>query len=287
MFGYVRPLRSELKVKDDEGYKAAYCGLCHALSRRCGWKARYVLNYDFTFLALLLDNGAGQSCMRRCPAHPIKKRPCCEASVAMELAAEESVILAYYKLQDSVRDEGFWRGLPARLGRLFLRGAYRKAARAQGAFDQTVSLCLDELAALEAAKTPSLDKTADTFARLLAGAAPERGEMGRDRPMRELLYHLGRWIYLLDAYDDLAEDRRAGRYNPIDARFDGNVDKEYLKTTLRHSLNRAQAAFQLLAATRWSELLENILYLGLPAVQEQVFAGTWGKTSKKTRSMSR
>lgn len=282
MFGYVRPLRSELKVKDDEGYKAAYCGLCHALSRQCGWAARYVLNYDFTFLALLLDEEPGESCKRRCPAHPFKKRPCYHTA-AMTLAAEESVILAYYKLLDTIHDEKGWKSVPARLGRLFLRRAYRKAASRRQDFDQNAAGCLKELAELEGGASTSLDRTADTFARLLAGAAPEKGEPSRDRPLRELLYHLGRWIYLLDAYDDLAEDRAARRYNPIHARFGDQVDEEYLKTTLRHSLSLAQSAFQLLEATRWRELLENILYLGLPAVQERVFAGTW---RKKTRSMS-
>ena len=283
MFGYVRPLRGELKVKDEEWYRAAYCGLCHTLSRRCGWAARYVLNYDFTFLALLLEESPGQTCQRRCPAHPLRKRACGCTSPAMELAAEESVILTYYKLTDSIRDEKGWKAIVARLGRLFLRRAYRRAAKSQPPFEENVAACLGELEELEAAQSPSLDRTADTFARLLAGASPQTGDARRDRPLRELLYHLGRWIYLLDAFDDRAEDEKAGRYNPVSARFSGKVDEDYLRTTLNHSLSLAQSAFQLLETVQRRELLENILYLGLPAVQGQVFAGTWGK---KTRSMS-
>lgn len=285
MFGYVRPLRSELKVRDDEDYKAAYCGLCHTLRRRCGWVARYVLNYDFTFLALLLDNGTGERCTGRCPAHPFKKRQCYRAEASMALAADESVILAHYKLCDSIRDDGFWRAVPARLGRLLLRRGYLRAVKRQPEFDETVSSCLNELAELEQVRAASLDRPADTFARLLAAAAGKTEEPNRDRPLYELLYHLGRWIYLLDAYDDLHEDVRKGRYNPIAERFGGVPDIAYLQTTLRNSLSLAQSAFQLLETTRWRELLENILYLGLPAVQAQVFAGTWTK-KRQTRSMS-
>ena len=59
MFGYVRPLRDELKCRDFDLYRAVYCGLCAAMRRRYGWLAPMFLNYDFTFLALLLSLAAG------------------------------------------------------------------------------------------------------------------------------------------------------------------------------------------------------------------------------------
>lgn len=281
MFGYVRPLRRELRVREWEDYQAAYCGLCHSLKATCGWRARYVLNYDFTFLALLLDDG-GQLCRekRRCGAHPFKKRSCVRCG-AMEPAAEKSVILACYKLRDAVADETFWKRQGARLALWLLRGPYRRAARRQPEFDRHVAQCLGALGELEEARCPSLDRPADTFARLLRGAAPQAGDETVDRPMDQLLYHLGRWIYLLDAWDDLAADRAAGRYNPVEARFEGAVDEDYVQTTLRHSLSLCQSAFQLLPATRWHGILENILYLGLPTAQKQVFAGTWMKKVKE------
>lgn len=286
MFGYVVPLRRELKVREWEDYQAAYCGLCHTLRATCGRRARYVLNYDFTFLALLLDDGSGTSCSKGCPAHPIKKRRCYRSDAAFSLAAKESVILARYKLLDSVRDEKGWKALAARLGVFSLRRAYRRASRGQETFAEHVAQCLTDLSELETQGSASLDRTADTFARLLEGAAPVTGRPERDRPMGQLLYHLGRWIYILDAYDDLQEDLAAKRYNPVAARFGGTPDEEYLKTTLRHSLSLCQSAFQLLEETRWHEILQNILYLGLPAVQEEVFAGTWRRTTKMSRSLS-
>lgn len=281
MFGYVRPLRGELKVRDWESYQAAYCGLCHTLSRRCGFAARFTLNYDFVFLALLLDPGDGSKvCPRRCAAHPFRRRPCLEGGPSLGLAAEESVILAHYKLLDTLADDGLWQRLGARLALLLLRRSYRKAAAAQPQFDRHVACCLRELQTLEADKSSDLDRTADTFARLLQGAAPRTEDGGRDRPMEQLLYHLGRWIYLADGVNDLAEDRALGRYNPVSARFGGTPDLEYLSTTMTHSLTLAQSAFQLLSRTRWSDILENILYLGLPRVQTQALAGCWGQNHK-------
>lgn len=286
MFGYVRPVREELKVKDWEAYQAQYCGLCHCLKEQGGLVARFILNYDFTFLSMLLDDGAaGTVCRRRCAAHPFRKRPCVPATPAMELCAWESLILAHYKLGDSVADEGFWTRTGSCLAVRLLKGAYQKANAHCRDFDHQVAMCLWELDELERAGSPQLDRVADTFARLLSGAAPETGDPGLDRPRRQLLYHLGRWIYLMDALDDLDDDARAGRYNPVAARFGGQVDRTYLDTTMRHSVTLAQAAFQLLPRGRWAEVLENILYLGLPAAQRGVLEGTWNKKEKMSGSI--
>lgn len=285
MFGYVRPLWEELKVRDWEAYQAAYCGLCHALKEQCGTAARFVLNYDFVFLALLLDDGTGPiiPCKRRCGAHPFRPRHAVSENERAALCALESVILTSYKLADDAADEGFGKAVKSRLARCWLRRGYRKARAALPEFDETVKSCLDALKELEKEKNPSLDRTADAFARLLAAAAPGTGDETVDRPRAQLLYQLGRWIYLADAADDLAEDREKGRYNPIDARFAGRPDLDYVDVTMSHSLALAQSAFQLLPPNRWQAVLENILYLGLPQVQKRAVAGTWhgGRESRQ------
>ena len=127
----------------------------------------------------------------------------CPDSPALELAADESVILAWWQLQDAAKDGDKLGGLPDRLLGGLLTPAYRKAARSRPEFDRTVKTCLEELDILERECCPSMDRAADTFAELLRAAAPSSGEESRDRAMEQLLYHLGRWIYLLDAQDDL------------------------------------------------------------------------------------
>lgn len=276
MFGYVRPARDRLDSGEWERYQEAYCGLCHCLRKSCGPAARFILNYDFVFLFLLLDGEEDGGCgRRRCPRHPWQGKPCLTQSPAMELCAWESVVLAYYKLGDGVADEGLWAGLGNRLARFLLTGAYRKARGHCSDFDYRVAMCLWELDELERENSPQLDRVADTFARLLSAAAPATGVEGLDRPRGQLLYHLGRWVYLADAVDDLVRDRERGRYNPVAARFGDQVDLDYLDTTMGHSLALAQSAFQLLPRTRWSGILENILYLGLPNVQRLVMDGRW------------
>lgn len=284
MFGYVRPLRPELKCKDFDLYRATYCGLCRCLRRRYGLAAPLFLNFDFTFLALLLWQREPQftPCRGRCHANPLVKKPMCPDSPALELAADESIILTWWKLRDSVADDGFWGGLPARGAGLALRRAYRKAARRCPDFDRAVGEELAELTRLEQENCPSIDRTADAFATLLSRAAPQQGNPEQDRPTQQLLYHLGRWIYLVDALDDLEEDRAAGRYNPLLARFGEQEDfKPLLNQTLYRSLEQMGAAFQLLECGCRGALLENILYLGLPLVQKAVFDGSWAQIKKQ------
>ena len=275
MFGYVRPLQPELKCRDFDLYKATYCGLCRSLRRRYGLVAPMLLNFDFTFLALLLwePETCFTPCLGRCHANPLLKKAMCPDSPALEQAADESVVLAWWKLRDSARDDGLWGGLPARAVSWVLKPAYTKAARRRPGFDHTVRCCLEELTALEEERCSSLDRAADTFARLLQGAAPQEGERGR--VLGQLLYHLGRWIYLADARDDLEEDRLAGRYNPVAARYGPDGDDEGLRLTMDHSLELMGAALQLGEFGCRQPLLENIIYLGLPLVQKAVFDGSW------------
>lgn len=281
MFGYVRPLKPELRVRELEEYKGVYCGLCRTMGKRHGFLARFTLNYDFTFLAMVLACGSEPCQFKqcRCPAHPFQKRKMCLNMPALEVAADESMILSWQKLRDDAVDDGFWRGLPARLASLLLKPAYKKAAAARPEFDRTVTQCLNELHAMEKERCASLDRPADAFARILQAAAPKTENASRDRAVEQLLYHVGRWIYLVDAWDDREEDAKTGNYNPVLERFQQRPEEsaQDMRVTLLHSRNLAASAYSLAQSARWDSILSNILYLGLPAVEELVFAGRWRK----------
>lgn len=286
MFGYVRPARGELKVREWEEYNAAYCGLCHALGRRYGFFPRLFLNYDFTFLAMLLAQPAQRPKTegRRCIACPHKKKCVLVSEPGLDIAADESVILTYHQLRDKVDDSGFWKGLAARILAFLLRPAYRKAAAYRPDFDRVVVASLERLHTLEQAACPTLDEPADTFAVLLRAAAPDTGDPHRDRAMGQLLYHVGRWIYLLDAWDDWEEDRVKGSYNPLPLRFPDGVaaHRAEIRATLDRSVDMAISAYNLMDFGCWEPILGNILCIGLPAVEEAVFRGIWNKKNKET-----
>ncbi len=282
MYGYVRPLKSELKVREHEAFRSVYCGLCHSLRERCGVAASFVVNFDFTFMAMLLSE-AEAPCVRyrRCMASPFRRKCCHCKDPALDEAAYYSVILAWYKLRDSVRDDGLWKRLRSRVCMLLLRRGYRKAsARAQG-FEACVRENLDRLSALEKAGSDSLDAAADCFAGILCAAAGCVKDDARKRILSQLLYHTGRIVYILDAIDDLPEDRKTGNYNPLVPRFglkDSALTEEVsqeLDRTLCLSENAQRAAFELLPASPWTSILRNIVYEGLPWVKALVLQGKW------------
>ncbi len=148
MFGYVRPNRDELKVRQLRDYEALYCGLCSSLGRRHGFFARFFLNYDFTFLAMLLDGGRPETERRRCPARLWCRKKTCAIAGGVDAAADAGTILSYWKLRDTVADGPFWKGNAARVLSFLLRPGYRRAAQARPEFDRAVRSCLEELQAL-------------------------------------------------------------------------------------------------------------------------------------------
>lgn len=282
MFGYVRPYKAKLSETEKERYGAIYCGLCHAMGKRYGFPARFTLNYDFAFLAMLFASAQDDPviCQKRCPAHPFRKGKGCICFEGLEIAADESVILTWHKLRDDVTDSGFWSGLSARVALLLFRPAYRKAAALRPEFDRQVQSGLAELHLLEENNSSELDRVADTFASLLKAAVPEGVDQIKGRVLAQILYHVGRWIYLADAWDDLAEDRKQGSYNALSARFGGKPEEhlEELRMTMTHSLKLCVSAFQLENFGPFHGIIENILYFGLPTIQQAVLSGTWRET---------
>jgi hypothetical protein len=285
MFGYVRPVKEELKVREFEQFKACYCALCHTLGSKYGATARFVLNYDFTFLAMLLwkEGEAPVYTKKRCAASPCRKKTCCASADALDTCAAYSVILAWWKIRDTIEDESFFKSLRERFAALFVSGAYKKASREYPDFAEEVRASITELSALEKTKGKSLDGLADCFARITKAASSVIGDEAKRRMLEQLLYHTGRWIYILDACDDLTEDFKAGRYNPVAERFsitDGVLTPEAkgtLETTLTHSMNLTGAAFELMPHSAWTEISRNIIYLGMPEVLRRVLEGTWKK----------
>jgi hypothetical protein len=290
VFGYVRPVLGELTEEDRGRFQAAYCGLCHTLGTRYGMFARFLLNYDFTFLAiLLLEQGEGEREPFHCPCKGPKAQERLQSSAALETAADETVILSYWKLRDEVADSGFFRAMLFRFLCLLLRPAYRRAAKERTGFDKTVQEQLANLQKLERERCPSIDRPADAFARLLSAAAEDFGSEEARRVHRQMLYQLGRWIYLVDALDDLKEDAEKGRYNPLIYRFHaegGTLDEESrrrLLTTLEHSINLIASAFALSDHGAWNGVVEHIIYRALPLTTRAVSEGTWRKAPRFAR----
>ncbi len=274
-----------MKVKDYELYRSVYCGLCHSLKKRCGVAGRFIINYDFTFLALLLSNSGAECgfCYKKCIVSPFKGRKACKMadSLSLNACADMSVILTWWKIRDGIRDEGFFKALALRLASLMLKRGYKKAAKTNPRFADNCRARIAELNALEEAGCGSIDEAADKFALILSDAAAGVQAEDLQRILSQLLYQLGRLIYILDAYTDMEEDRLKGRYNPINIKYGGKPDKGGLETNIRHTLGFISSAYELLDTGVFTPLLENTVYLGLPAVISLVLEGRFSAKINK------
>ncbi|MDR3149473.1 MAG: DUF5685 family protein [Oscillospiraceae bacterium] len=265
MYGYIRPFKPELKVREWETYQAVYCGLCAELKRRYGFAARFAVNYDFTFFIMLLAKGEAEFARIRCPGSGRKKAHCFAGKVT-EIAADLSIIMGWNRLRDSLEDDGFFRKLfVTRPAALLMRRRYRIAAKVHGKFANNALKLLDELRDLEHNRETSASKMANVFANALS-AAGDYGETETEKIiLTKLLNAVGRLIYILDAADDLSGDRKKNRYNPLiyDTEFNVNA-------YLEKAAAEAAADFELLPSGEFSEILGNIFYLGIPrAINKQ------------------
>jgi len=117
MFGYVRPLVSEMKVRENEMFRALYCGLCRAMGKHTGCASTLTLSYDFVFLAVFRSALTGEKLTvekHRCALHPLKKRAMAADSETLRYCARAAALLTFAKLQDDLTDERGLRRLIAR-----------------------------------------------------------------------------------------------------------------------------------------------------------------------------
>ncbi|MBS5164660.1 MAG: hypothetical protein KHY77_02730 [Butyricicoccus pullicaecorum] len=283
MFGFIRPVKSELKVREVERFQIVYCGLCHEIRRRYGRLQTFFLSYDMTFLALVLQAvyaEKAETVQCRCIASPIKKKTVAASSPMLSYTADISVLLTYHKIQDSLHDESGAKRLLARCLERLARRSYQKVCAVQPRLDAIIRQCLDELLVLEQQQSASLDRTADTFARILQAVVPQESTELERRVMEQMFYHTGRWLYLIDACADLEDDFRTGSYNPVRLRFalktpDLAPVRAHMEHTLERSLLDIHNACQLLTFCQDKGLIENIIDLGLPLITRQVLDGTY------------
>lgn len=290
MFGYIKTYQPELKMGEFEHYRGIYCSLCKTLGKRYGVSAQLSLSYDFTFLALLklalADTCAGFQ-KGRCPYNPLKKRICCGEHTALDACADAAVLLVYHKTLDTIADSGFWKRIAARMALPFVSHDRKKSAKRHPALDKAVADCMKQQNELERHRISSVDAAAEPTATLLSLLCADGCEDEKQRRILERFgYCLGRWVYLIDALDDLEDDLQSGNYNPFVLlnRLTAG-DKDALQATrdkalfsLNASLAECVAAYELLPIHRFDGILRNILLQGMPHTQRTVLKTTTAAT---------
>ncbi len=276
MYGYVTPVKSELGQADFCLYRAFYCGICMSTGKLFGQFPRFTTNYDMVFLSVLLHDYAEQQVTfanKRCICNPRKKTIVCQNELFDKIVAV-NILLAYHKATDDVIDGG---GIKKKAARRMLAKHYRKAAALLPEADAVIVEQYEKLRAFEKANEAGIDRVADCFAvmleklgLLLTGATDEN--------LSKLLYNVGKFVYLADAIDDLDEDFKKKRYNPVLAAYGAYSDrksfirehKSELTFLLASTVNRAIECFNRITFAGASDLLKNIVHKGLRGKCEEL-----------------
>jgi len=292
MLGYIKTDSRELRLREYEYYRALYCGLCKRMGKCTGNCSRMTLSYDFVFLAAVRLAITGEKPVMqkgRCLLHPFRKRMMAKGNDALDYAADASAILCYHKLTDDLHDEKGLKKLGAVLSRPFLTKGYRRAKKRHPALDAAVREHLLTLSRYESGEIPveGADPLAAEFGKIME-AVFSQGLEGWDAKIAcNIGRAVGHWIYLADAADDLAQDRKKGRFNPYLDLFEDPPTKaelEHLEIAMTSLLCQAENALQLVDSYPSAELKEiiwNILYLGMPATAKAVIGNADGSDSRK------
>ena len=261
MFGYVVPDQQRLDEAGKKRFRELYCGLCHEMYARHGLRGTATLSNDLTFLAVLYDSLYEPEEKRganRCTAHPFQKQEwcCCDR---FGYVADMNLALAYHKCLDNWMDD---RSLPSKAEAGILKAEYRKVRAAYPDKCRAIEDWLDEIHEIEKSGRMEIDPPANSTGRMLGALFAADGDHWAPTLAR-VGDGLGRFIYMMDAYDDLAEDIKKKRYNPLKAMANDPNFETFISDGLTMAAADAAMAFEELPLLRDADLLRNVLYGGI------------------------
>ena len=268
MFGYVTVNKPELKFKEFDMYQAYYCGLCRVLREKYGFSGQFALSYDCTFLILFLSGLYEPQEMRqntRCPLHPKKGAPVC-INMYTEYAADMTILLSYYKCMDDWKDEHKTTRLA--YAKVISKG-YRTVLEKYPEKCEKVKILFEKMADCEQQKEESLDKVSGLFGEVLAELFAYK-EDEWDNSIRRMAFFLGKFVYLMDAYEDLEKDKKSGNYNPFSFVEQNEEYEEKCRKILSMMMAECSREFEKLPIIQNVEILRNIIYSGVWCRYEQL-----------------
>lgn len=279
MFGYIVPLKPELKIKDYYTFKGYYCGLCYTIKKQFGNIPRLFLSYDMTFLAIFLDGLSSDKIQTKkitCITHPFKEKSIIINNESLKYASDISIALAYYKQLDDVNDDN---SIKSKILKNILSPYKHKLSPKINNSLLIIENNLKRLYNYEKdRKFSSLDEISDPFAIIVGKIIenyPYKLENDNDNLRNKLYnfgYFLGKWIYIIDAFDDLQKDIEDNKFNPINVLYNKNNEKyDTIKDNVKSItdmtlLNCGYSLSELINSLDFNknkDILDNIINLGI------------------------
>lgn len=262
MFGYVKINKMDLTFREYEHYRGYYCGLCKYLKDNHGEISRLSLNYDITFLVILLTSiyrPEHTIIEEGCITNPFKKKKKIINEIT-EYAASMNVLLAYYKLEDNLNDD---RKIKDILAYHIYKGKLELAYEKYPKKAEFIKEQLDKLNNLEKERNTNIDMVSNTFGNIMGEVFAYKNDEFEQR-LRMIGFNLGKYIYILDAYEDLEKDLKKGRYNPFLDYIDKKEElKERVDKLISISLGIVGRNIDNLNIKVNTGIIDNIVYSGV------------------------
>ena len=261
MFGYVTVCEPELKVKDLKKYRAYYCGLCRTLKEDYGFMGQMTLTYDMTFAVILLSSLYETTTKHeehRCKVHPAKRQHMLQNEIT-SYAAAMNVLLAYYHMEDDWQDD---RKVSSLMTKSLIQGKAKKTIEKYPRQSEIIRKSLKELGECEHENSMDIDRAAGCFGRLMAELFVWKEDIW-EKTLRKMGFYLGKFIYLMDANEDLPEDRKKNRYNPLKELAKRPDYEAQMEQILRMMIAESTVRFEQLPCLVDVDILRNILYDGV------------------------
>ena len=261
MFGYVVMNKPEIRFKDFDLYRSFYCGLCRELREKYGISGQITLTYDMTFVVVLLSalyEPPTQKGTTRCVIHPVCRQPV-RKNAATEYGADMNVLLTYYKCMDDWEDEKKFAALG--YGKILQRKNNR-LSRWYPEKAEKIRKLLEKLSQMEKAGETDIDKMSGCFGQIMEEIFAWKKDVWEDS-LRRMGFYLGKFIYILDAYDDVEKDVKNGNYNPFAGKYIMKGFDEQVRQLLIMMMAQTCREFEKLPIIKYTDILRNILYSGV------------------------
>ena len=257
MFGYIVLNDKDPQLKED--YRSFYCGLCDCLKHDYGQKLTLFHSNDMAFLSIVLAGLYEPKLIcddLTCVMHPLKKHHQVRHHYD-HYVADMSVVLAYYKALDDVHDENRHHRQLHMLTKPFLHVKEKYPLKIE-----KIDQALKNINQLEEEGCINLDTMCNAFGKVLGEIFVCEDDFWKD-DLYILGENLGKFIYLMDAYDDVEEDIKKKRYNPFKEKFHHDDFDDYVESLLSLFISEATMAFERLPIIENEDIIRNVLYSGV------------------------
>ena len=261
MFGYVLINKEELRFREFDVYRSYYCGMCQVLKKRSGNLAQATLNYDMTFLQLLLTSLYEPETKLeafRCKLHPFKKT-IKRTNEITGYIADMNLFLSYLKCVDDWKDE---KKFSRKLYSFLISRKIKKIRKLYPEKTDKLENILKASREYEAKNEYDIDKIAAYSGELMAQIFLYREDEWKNQ-LYKMGFFLGKYIYLMDAYEDIEKDVKKGNYNPFTEIYKNENFDDFVQKILTMMISECAREFENLPIIEDVDILRNILYSGV------------------------